>query len=117
MAFDSIYDALTPEERTTLVKRIVDRGIQPTLDDWVQGGKRIHALDSMGHNWWSACVFGAGIRQQSGTVAQGAAEDQESFAIRTRFSGSKKRKNLNSQVLEATAKSDRLLDISLAAEL
>ena len=61
VAFDSIYDALTPEERTTLVKRIVDRGIQPTLDDWVQGGKRIHALDSMGHNWWSACVFGAGM--------------------------------------------------------
>ena len=50
VAFDSIYDALTPEERTTLVKRMVDRGIQPTLDDWVQGGKRIHALDSMGHN-------------------------------------------------------------------
>ena len=61
VAFDSIYDALTPEERTTLVKRMVDRGIQPTLDDWVQGGKRIHALDSMGHNWWSACVFGAGM--------------------------------------------------------
>jgi hypothetical protein len=61
VAFDSIYDALTQEERATLVKRIVDRGIQPTLDDWVQGGKRIHALDSMGHNWWSACVFGAGM--------------------------------------------------------
>ena len=61
VAFDSIYDALTPEERTTLAKRMVDRGIQPTLDDWVQGGKRIHALDSMGHNWWSACVFGAGM--------------------------------------------------------
>jgi len=61
VAFDSIYDALTPDERTTIAKRIVDRGIVPTLDDWVLGGKRIHALDSMGHNWWSACVFGAGM--------------------------------------------------------
>jgi len=61
VAFDSIYDALTPEERTTLAKRIVERGILPSLNDWVLGGKRIHALDSMGHNWWSACVFGAGM--------------------------------------------------------
>ena len=25
------------------------------------GRKRIHTLDTMGHNWWSAIVFGAGI--------------------------------------------------------
>ena len=61
VAFDSIYDALTPEERKTLAKYIVDRGILPTLDDWVLGGERIHTLDSMGHNWWSACVFSAGM--------------------------------------------------------
>ncbi len=61
VAFDSIYDALTPEERQTLAQYIVDRGILPTLNDWVLGGQRIHTLDSMGHNWWSACVFGAGM--------------------------------------------------------
>jgi hypothetical protein len=61
VAFDSIYDTLTPEERNTFAKRIVDQGILPVLNDWVLGGKRIHALDSMGHNWWSACVFGAGM--------------------------------------------------------
>lgn len=61
IAFDSIYDMLTPEERQALASRIVERGIVPTLNDWVLGEKRIHALDSMGHNWWSACVFGAGM--------------------------------------------------------
>lgn len=61
IAFDSIYDMLTPEERKSFASRIVDRGILPSLNDWVLGGKRIHTLDSMGHNWWSACVFGAGM--------------------------------------------------------
>jgi len=61
VAYDSIHDALTPEERATLAQRIVERGILPVLNDWVLGGRRIHALDSMGHNWWSACVFGAGM--------------------------------------------------------
>jgi hypothetical protein len=36
-------------------------GVLPTLDDWVLPGKRIHALDSMGHNWWSVCVSMAGL--------------------------------------------------------
>ena len=31
------------------------------MDDWVLGRKRIHALDSLGHNWWSARMFGAGM--------------------------------------------------------
>jgi oligo-alginate lyase len=61
VAFDSIYDALTADERKTMAKGIVALGIQPALDDWVLGDRRIHALDSMGHNWWSACVFDAGI--------------------------------------------------------
>ncbi len=36
-------------------------GILPTLNDWVLPGERIHALDSMGHNWWSVCVSMAGL--------------------------------------------------------
>lgn len=61
VAYDSIYDALTPEERAKMAQRMIDKGILPTLNDWVLGKNRIHALDSMGHNWWSACVFGAGM--------------------------------------------------------
>jgi oligo-alginate lyase len=61
IAYDAIHDFLSPDERRTFAKGIVDLGILPTLDDWVLGEKRIHSLDTMGHNWWSACVFVAGI--------------------------------------------------------
>jgi oligo-alginate lyase len=61
VAFDSVYDLLSPAERTAVAARLATEGILPVLDDWVLGGKRIHSLDTMGHNWWSAIVFGAGI--------------------------------------------------------
>jgi len=60
-AFDAVHDALTPEERREIAKGIVALGILPTLNDWVLGPNRIHTLDTMGHNWWSACVFVGGI--------------------------------------------------------
>ncbi len=61
VAFDSVYDLLTPEERKTLATKLAETGILPVLNDWVLGERRIHSLDTMGHNWWSAIVFGAGI--------------------------------------------------------
>ncbi len=61
VAFDSVHDALTPDERREIAKGIVDLGVLPTFNDWVLGGARIHSLDTMGHNWWSACVFVGGI--------------------------------------------------------
>lgn len=61
IAYDTVYDLLTPEERQTLARRAAAEGILPVLNDWVLGERRIHALDTMGHNWWSAIVFGAGI--------------------------------------------------------
>ncbi len=61
LAFDSVHDLLSPEERRALAARLAEKGILPVLEDWVLGAKRIHSLDTMGHNWWSAIVFGAGI--------------------------------------------------------
>ena len=61
LAYDCIYDYLKPDDRKTIVEGLVRLGILPTLNDWVLGEKRIHSFDSMGHNWWSACVFNAGI--------------------------------------------------------
>ena len=61
VAFDSVYDLLTPEERKTLAAKLAETGILPVLNDWVLGDRRIHSLDTMGHNWWSAIVFGSGI--------------------------------------------------------
>jgi len=61
VGYDCIYDFLSETERKTIARSMVKLGICPTLNDWVLGEKRIHALDSMGHNWWSVCVSMAGL--------------------------------------------------------
>ena len=61
VGYDSIYDVLSVDERETIAEAMVRLGILPTLEDWILGDKRIHALDSMGHNWWSVCVSMAGL--------------------------------------------------------
>ncbi len=61
VGYDCIYDFLSEADRKTIAQSMVRLGIAPTLDDWVLGEKRIHALDSMGHNWWSVCVSMAGL--------------------------------------------------------
>ena len=58
--YDSIRDLLTASDSKTIVESMVRLGILPILNDWVLPEKRIHALDSMGHNWWSVCVAMAG---------------------------------------------------------
>jgi len=65
VGYDSIYDYLSKSDRKTIVAAMVKLGIRPTLDDWVLGPNRIHALDSMGHNWWSVCVSMAGLAAMS----------------------------------------------------
>lgn len=59
--YDAIYGSLSPADRQTVVAAITQLGILATLDDWLSPATRIHALDSMGHNWWSVCVSSAGI--------------------------------------------------------
>jgi hypothetical protein len=61
VGYDNIYDFLSDNERKTIAGSMIRLGILPTLDDWILGDKRIHALDSMGHNWWSVCVSMAGL--------------------------------------------------------
>ncbi|UCD48643.1 MAG: heparinase II/III family protein [Phycisphaerales bacterium] len=61
VAYDSIHDFLDEAERASLAQSMIRLGILPTLNDWVLGDRRIHALDSMGHNWWSVCVSMAGL--------------------------------------------------------
>ena len=54
--FDIIRGYLSPEERLSLARGVFDRGVMPALGDWALPETRIHALDSMGHNWWAVCV-------------------------------------------------------------
>jgi len=55
-AFDLIYDALSPAERDEIAKGIFEKGILPAFSDWILPETRIHAVDSMGHNWWAVCI-------------------------------------------------------------
>ncbi len=61
IGYDSIYDFLSPEDRKTIETALVARGIEPMLNEWLLGEKRTTTLDSMGHNFWSSCVFLPGI--------------------------------------------------------
>lgn len=61
LGYDCIYDFLSKEEKNEISDSMVRLGILPTLEDWILPEKRVHALDSMGHNWWSVCVAMAGL--------------------------------------------------------
>ncbi|TDW96957.1 heparinase II/III domain-containing protein [Dinghuibacter silviterrae] len=61
VAYDCIYDYLDEKERKAFADSITRKGILPALGDWIEGDTRIHSLNSMGHNWWSSCVFMAGV--------------------------------------------------------
>ncbi len=60
LGYDLIYDMLTKDERDTIAHAVLNKGVMPLLQDWVLPETRIHALDSMGHNWWSVCIGLAG---------------------------------------------------------
>lgn len=47
---------LTDAERETIVQGTYKLGILPLLEDWLLPGTKIHAFDTMGHNWWPVCV-------------------------------------------------------------
>ncbi|MGD8499669.1 MAG: heparinase II/III family protein [Phycisphaerales bacterium] len=61
IGYDCIYDFLSQTDRKVIAQSMIKLGILPSLNDWILPHERIHALDSMGHNWWSVCVSMAGL--------------------------------------------------------
>ncbi len=61
LGFDCIYDYLRTDERKKIAEGIVRLGISRTLGDWINPETNIHTIDTMGHNWWSACTDMAGF--------------------------------------------------------
>jgi hypothetical protein len=61
LGYDAVRDTLDPDVRGRIAGGLIRLGVLPTLEDWVLPAHRIHALDSMGHNWWSVCVSQAGM--------------------------------------------------------
>lgn len=61
VAYDVIYDRLTPSERMQIARGMYDLAVEPLLGDWVLEPTRIHSLNSMGHNWWTSCAGMGGL--------------------------------------------------------
>lgn len=61
LGYDYLHHLLNESERQTIIKGLINLGILPILRDWLWAETRVHALDSMGHNWWSVCVAHAGL--------------------------------------------------------
>lgn len=61
LAYDAIYETLSGQERKNLAEKLLRLGLEPALGDWVLEPTRIHTLNSMGHNWWTSCVYNAGM--------------------------------------------------------
>ncbi len=54
--YDLIYEELTPAERKEFAAGIFELGVKSAMTDWVFPETRLHAVDSMGHNWWAVCI-------------------------------------------------------------
>lgn len=61
LVLDLLGEALPEPERRAGERAVWERGVKPVLEEWLEPGRRLHALDSMGHNWWSVCVSGAAL--------------------------------------------------------
>ncbi len=61
VAYDAIYNILTPKERKEIAEGVWRLAAEPLLGDWILDDTRIHSLNSMGHNWWTSCVGMGGL--------------------------------------------------------
>ncbi len=60
-AYDAVRESFTPQERSAIEDRLYEKAYLPLYNDWLHPVKKIHALDTMGHNWWVVCVSAAGL--------------------------------------------------------
>lgn len=73
-ALDGLGDTLEAATRAVWTARLLERGVQPLLDEWLDPARRLHALDTMGHNWWAVCVGGAALGLFAARAAPASAE-------------------------------------------
>ena len=92
IGYDCAYNYLSPAERKLIAERIVKVGIKPALNDWLTPETNIHTFDTMGHNWWSACVDMAGfaalaVKDEIPDAVKWAEDISETAAEWVNFSG------------------------------
>lgn len=83
-------------EAEKLAETIRTKCVRPIFADWLDDATRIHSLDTMGHNWWSVVVAGAGVACALLGDEKGAARAAEKLGEWFRFKGnefSRKRPN------------------------
>ena len=61
LVFHMLEDYYTPEERTKIKDALWENSFLPVYKEWISPQTHIHALDTMGHNWWNVCISGAGM--------------------------------------------------------
>lgn len=93
MGFDCIYNYLSETEKQQIAKDLVRLGINPAREDWLNPDTSYHTFDTMGHNWWSACVYMAGfaslaVRDEIPEATQWAKDIEASAIEWINFSGS-----------------------------
>lgn len=60
-AYDAVRESCMPQERSAIEDRLYEKAYLPLYNDWLHPVQKIHALDTMGHNWWIVCVSAAGL--------------------------------------------------------
>ncbi|KQC29950.1 heparinase II/III family protein [Flagellimonas eckloniae] len=93
MGFDCIYSYLSETEQQQIAQDIIRLGINPAREDWLNPDTSYHTFDTMGHNWWSACVYMAGfaslaVRDEIPEAIKWAKDIEESAIEWINFSGS-----------------------------
>lgn len=61
ISYQVMQSRLESDEQKFIEENLWEKGFLPIYDEWVSPEKHVHALDTMGHNWWSVCVAGAGV--------------------------------------------------------
>lgn len=61
IGYDVVYNNMSPDERKAIADGLYNLAVEPLLGDWLAEPSRIHSLNSMGHNWWTACINGGGL--------------------------------------------------------
>ena len=54
-------EILSEEEKKFYTDFTYNNGIVPILEDWVRKNRKIHALDTMGHNFWVTTISSCGL--------------------------------------------------------
>lgn len=60
-AYNAIRERLSAADRRTISRALWRLAAEPLLGDWILPDTRIHALNTMGHNWWASCVGMGGV--------------------------------------------------------